>query len=150
MQNLEILIDRFVKWGTEDSLPGEDNLKELEIALMKLYKEYLELEDQFDEKEYLDPPKFEYDSIMKIVARNFPRLGYYNKVLNVTENIGIPEYGVGDACDDLADIIKDLMEVRWRLKNTSTADAIWHFKFLFKAHSGMHLVDLLKYLKEKE
>ena len=59
------------------------------------------------------------------------------------------EIGIGDELDDLTDIIKDLLEVKWRLENTSENDALWTFEFSMRTHSEQHLVDLLKQLKER-
>lgn len=59
------------------------------------------------------------------------------------------EIGMGDAVDDLSDIIYDLLEVKWRLEHTSETDAWWHFLFTFQAHTQQHLIDLLNYLKNK-
>jgi len=61
-----------------------------------------------------------------------------------------PDTGLGDANDDLSDIIKDLMEVQWRLQHTSEIDAFWYFEFIMRHHSEWHLVNLLKTLKDLE
>ena len=59
------------------------------------------------------------------------------------------EIGIGDEIDDLIDIIKDLLAVKWRMENTSEKDALWHFELSMRTHSEQHLVDLLKRLKER-
>jgi hypothetical protein len=56
---------------------------------------------------------------------------------------------IGDALDDLTDIIKDIFSVKWKYENTSIDDAEWQFYFSIRSHSESHLVNLLKYLKEK-
>jgi len=60
------------------------------------------------------------------------------------------EIGIGDALDDLTDIIKDLLVVKWKMDNTSEMDALWEFEFSMRTHSEQHLIDLLKFIKEKE
>ena len=55
----------------------------------------------------------------------------------------------GSGLDD-PDIIKDLLVVKWRMDNTSQMDALWHFEFSMRTHSEQHLIDLLKFIKEKE
>ena len=80
---------------------------------------------------------------------NFPDFGYYGCILD--SSIIVPEkedIGTGDAIDDLTDIIKDLLVVKWKIKNTSENDAIWDFEFSMRTHSEQHLVDLIKYLKD--
>ena len=71
-------------------------------------------------------------------------VGIYTEFLNVEL-----ELATRDAIDDLTDIIKDLLVVKWRFENTSKIDAIWDFEFSMRTHSKQHLVDLLKYMKEK-
>ncbi len=48
----------------------------------------------------------------------------------MTEGLGYPVYGTGDAVDDLSDIIKDLKQINWRLQNTSYLDTIWYVELL--------------------
>ena len=55
----------------------------------------------------------------------------------------------GYAVDDLSDIILDLLEVKWRIENNNLADGIWYFKLIFQSHTQQHIINLLRFMKEK-
>ncbi len=103
-----------------------------------------------DGTEYPQPPDWPYAERRALVAERFPAYGFYNVVLNVAEEVGKAELGVGDAIDDIADIAGDLAGVAWARRNTSEADALWHFEFTFHSHWGQHLRDLQQYIHSLE
>jgi hypothetical protein len=57
---------------------------------------------------------------------------------------------VGDAIDDIADIVRDLQEVIWRAEHQSENDARWYFRNLFWIHWGRHLRELSLYLHDRQ
>ena len=124
-----------------------DFLKKL---LVEIYSEFLKVEFDFDETDYDVEPDFDYDKIKDNVKSNFPDYGWYSKVLDLNKMEPDMEFGIGDAIDDLTDIIKDLLVVKWKMDNTSEMDALWEFEFSMRTHSEQHLIDLLKFIKEKE
>lgn len=70
----------------------------------------------------------------------------------MTKNIIIekdPELRVGDAIDDLVDVITDLLEIKWRYENNGKNDAFWFFKLIFFTHTQQHIIDILKFMKSK-
>ena len=84
-----------------------------------------------------------------MIQKNFPDFGYYNVCLNTKETTGIKyENGIGDAMDDITDILKDLWNAGWRFRNTSAEDAVFHFKVLFRPHTKDHTIGLLNYFSE--
>lgn len=93
------------------------------------------LEIEFDETEYDEEPNFSYNKLEENVKSNFPNFGWYSMVLESDEMEPNVEIGIGDELDDLPDIIKDLLAVKWRMENTSMKDAIWHFDFSMRTHS---------------
>ena len=127
-----------------------DKVDVLKKLLVDIYSEYLSVEFKFDNKEYEEEPEFDYAEIKKNVKSNFPDLDWYSSVIDLNKTEPNVEIGIGDALDDLSDIIKDLLAVKWKMDNTSEMDALWQFDFSMKSHSEQHLVDLLKYLKEKK
>ncbi|MCO6149409.1 DUF5063 domain-containing protein [Flavobacterium sp. NRK1] len=142
------VIASIIKWGFSHQIESIDKVEYLKNYLIKLYVLSLDINYVFDETEYTDSPDFNYNLIRKNVEYNFPDFGFYNTVSDFTfENI--TEIVLGDAIDDLSDIIKDLMEVKWRIENNSINDALWYFKFIFKSHSEQHLINLLNYVKNK-
>lgn len=83
-----------------------------------------------------DPPDWSYVERRALVTARFPGLGFYD----------LPDIRVGDATDDLADIIGDLAAATWRRQNTSDENALWHLLFTHQSHWGQHLEDLRRYL----
>ncbi|MCK0108004.1 DUF5063 domain-containing protein [Flavobacteriaceae bacterium S0825] len=151
MNRLNEIIDRITEFGTNPNVTSEN--KELEITklLVDLYSEYLGLSDiELDDKDYDDEPSFPYKKIRANVVANFPSFGWYHEVWESHKIIPDADLVTGDAIDDLTDIIIDMLAVKWRIVNTSINDALWHFSFSMKIHSEQHLVNFLKYLKDKK
>ena len=125
----------------------EPILDALELALDKLALVRHHLQYEFEEG-HPDPPRKDYDEMRALVGQRFTAFGYYNRVEDVAVKIGQTETMLGDAVDDLADIVLDLYKVKWRWENTSEADALWHFETMFGFHWGMHLRNLQLFLYE--
>ncbi|WP_299222332.1 DUF5063 domain-containing protein [uncultured Aquimarina sp.] len=151
MNTLLEIIDHIVAWGITPKLNIENKELALKKSLISLYQEYLTLEGNVadDHEEYPEAPDFNFEKISNTIRSNFPELGFYQNVSDPFD-LEKPDNGLGDANDDLSDIIKDLMEVQWRFENTSEIDAIWYFEFIMRNHSERHIVNLLKTLKDIE
>lgn len=78
------------------------------------------------------------------IGARFPNYGYYASADQAEVLDDKP--AVGDAVDDLLDIVRDLREVSWRYDALGADDAHWHFRLLFQIHWGRHLRDLSLYL----
>lgn len=148
IKDLQELITSITKWGLRIEVV-ENKIDDLKRTLVTLYSYCLDVNYVFDEKEYADCPDFNFEQIRKNIESNFPDFGFYNLVsnLNITYK---PENIVGDAVDDLSDIIKDLLEVKWRVENNSISDGLWFLSFSFENHFEQHLIDLLNYIKTKQ
>jgi hypothetical protein len=94
----------------------------------------------------LEPPDF-LPQYSEIGAR-FPDFGYYASADPATVLDEKP--AVGDAIDDLIDIVRELREACWRYDLLGADDAHWHFRFSFEIHWGRHLRDLSLYLHAKQ
>ena len=127
---------------------AEDNVTSLEHALDKLALARHYLRYKFDEGDYPDPPGKNYDKVREIVNQRFPGFGFYNVVLDVAENLTKTKMVVGDAIDDLTDIVIELYNVIWCWENTSEADALWRFETMYKIHWGEHLRKLQLYIHD--
>ena len=149
MNTLKQLIDRIVEFGTNEKLVSKNKTLELQRLLVEIYAEYLKVETTFDDTDYKEPLSADYDKIRKVVTKHFPDFGYYYSTFRSYELNENTDLVTKDSIDDVTDIIKDLIEVQWRLKNNSEKDGLYQFKFLMKHYSEQHLVDLLKYLKDK-
>lgn len=149
MSELRKLIDQITEFGINPKVELTDKADVLKKLLVGIYSEYLKTEFEFDETDYEDEPDFDYKEILENVKTNFPDFGWYSSVLDSNKMEPNVEIGIGDELDDLTDIIKDLLVVKWKMENTSMDDALWQFQFSMQSHSEQHLVDLLKRLKER-
>lgn len=149
MSELRKLINNITEFGINPNVELTDKNNVLKKLLVGVYSEYLNVESEFDEADYEEEPDFDYQKISKNVKSNFPDFSWYGTILDINKIDRESELGTKNAVDDLTDIIKDLLVVKWRFENTSEIDAIWNFEFSMRTHSEQHLVDLLKYIKEK-
>ena len=74
------------------------------------------------------------------IGKRFSELGYYG-VADPAEVFEI-QPTLGDAIDDLADIVRDLEEVLWRLEHLGLDDAHHEFRASFEIHWGRHAREL--------
>jgi len=144
------VIDQFITWGTTSKLSIENRELQLKKMLISLYQEYLSIQENIpsDDNEYPDPPEFNFEEISNTIRSNFPELGFYQAIADPFD-LEKPDNCLEDANDDLSEIIKDLMEVKWRLENTSEPDAIWYFEFIMRNNSEQRLINLIKFLVDK-
>ena len=148
MSKIETLINRITEFGINDKVESENKELDIQKLLVELYSAYLNLKADFDDGDYEEVPAFDYDSIKKNVEANFPNFGWYHSVWDSHKIIPDADLVTGDAIDDLTDIIKDLLEVKWCFENTTDKNANWHLFNLMRVHSEQHLVNFLKYLKD--
>lgn len=149
MKNLIEHIDKLIEFGKNSNLNTENKISDLKKALIGIYNAYVNLEFEFDEKDYPEEPDFDYKEIRQNLSKNFPEFGLYHVAHDCHIIDKDADLVIGDALDDLTDIIKDLLTVKWKYENTSIDDARWEFDFSMKNHSEMHLVSFLKYLKDR-
>ena len=150
MNKLRKLIDQITEFGINPKVELTDKTDVLKKLLVGIYSEFLNVEFEFDESDYDEEPDFDYDEIRQNVKSNFPDFDWYSMVMDLNRLEPNVEIGIGDALDDLTDIIKDLLAVKWKMDNTSEMDALWEFELSMRTHSEQHLIDLIKYIKEKE
>lgn len=149
MKELIPTINKIVKYGLEPNLTTTDKEKELEKNLVKIYSLYFDIEFKFDETDYPDLDKTEYADIRQNVTSNFEDFGFYKTVSDIEDIDNLNDNTIGDALDDLTDIIRDLLEIKWRIENNSLADGLWFFELTFYSHTQQHILDLLKYMKQR-
>jgi hypothetical protein len=125
----------------------EENVAALEVALDRLawMRHFVKFNFEAD---HPNPPRKEYQAVRALAVQRFPDFGTYNTVLDFTVNVAETELAVGDAIDDITDIVLDLYDVAWCWMNTSEADALWHFENGFWSHWGEHLRNLQLYIHE--
>jgi hypothetical protein len=149
LSKLENLINRITEFGTKPDVVSENKTDEIRQLLVGIYSEYLNLKTDFDDSDFEEEPDFNYAEIKKNVESNFPEFGWYHSVWESHKLDKDADITTGDAIDDLSDIIKDMLEIKWQFENTSQKYAEWCFKDIMRIHSEQHLVNFLKYLKDK-
>lgn len=149
MTELIPTINEIVKYGLQPNLTIADKEKLLERNLVKIYDLYFDIEYKFDETDFQDFDKSQLPDIRKNVESNFKDFGLYKTVLDINDLENIRDNAIGDAIDDLTDIIIDLLEVKWRIENYSLSDGLWFFELTFRSHTQQHILDLLNFIKKK-
>jgi len=149
MTELIPTINEIVKYGLQPNLIVADKEKMLERNLVKIYGFYFDIKYKFDETDFPDFNKSRLPDIRKNVESNFKDYGYYTTILDITDLDKSKNNAIGDAIDDLTDIIIDLLEIKWRIENNSLADGLWFFELTFYSHTQQHILDLLNYIKQK-
>jgi len=112
-------------------------------TLDELLIAYHNTPESFDELNDKEAPDSDYDQISALLTKRFPDFGFYAVADPLDMDLEAP--GVGDAIDDLADIVMDMQETLWRYENVSEADGNWYFRFSYY-HWGIHIRKLGLYL----
>ena len=149
MTELIPTINEIVKYGLQPNLTVTDKEKLLERYLVKIYDLYFDIEYKFDETDFPDFDKTQLPDIRQNVSSNFKDFGFYKTILDINDVNNLTDTALGDAIDDLSDIIFDLLEIKWRIENNSLADGLWYFQLIFYGHTQQHILDLLSYMRQK-
>lgn len=142
-------INEIVKYGLEPNLATTDKEKKLEKNLVKIYQLYFDIKYKYDETDFPVFGKTEYSDIRQNVTSNFKDFGFYKTILDIEDIDNTKNNALGDALDDITDIIIDLLEIKSRIENNSLADGLWFFELIFYTHTQQHILDLLNYMKQK-
>jgi hypothetical protein len=121
---------------------AEERLQHLRRSLDRLALLQHDISYTFDERDYPDTPRKDYNAVREHVSSRFPDLGHYNVPSAVTQQIAESAIDVGDAVDDIADIAIELYDVLWRFDHTSVDDALWYFEFSYTSHWEHHVREL--------
>jgi hypothetical protein len=124
MSDLKSILDELTKFGVTPNVEGGNNLNTLKLLLANIYSHYLEVSFEYDENDYDESPDFDYKVVRKIAESNFPELGFYHSLFESHQVSREADVTLGDGIDDLTDIIKDMLAVKWRFENTSNNDAL--------------------------
>ena len=134
MAGLIQTINEIVKYGLQANLMVIDKEKLLERNLIKIYNFYFDIKFEFYKTDYPEFDKSILPDIRKNVVSNFEDLGFYKIILDINDIENLKDNAIGDAVDDLTDIIIDLLEIKWRMVNNSLADGLWFFELTFRIH----------------
>lgn len=149
MKELIPTISEIVKYGLNPNLNVTDKEELLERHLVKIYDLYFDIEYKYDDTDFPDFNKSQLPDIRHNVSSNFEDFGFYKTILDINDIDNLQGHAIGDAIDDLSDIITDLLEIKWRIENNSLADGLWYFQLIFNGHTQQHILDLLNFMKQK-
>lgn len=149
MQEFLNSIDEIIKFGEKEFSNKNENELKLEENLIKIYHHSFSLPSVIDDNDYPDFPKEEFENVRKYVCCNFKEYGHYKTFMNILKTNDKKDVLIGDAVDDITDIILDFLEFRWRFDNTSVEDAIWYFELNFRTHTKQHILNILNYINLK-
>lgn len=123
----------------------ERRQEQLLAALNLLELAVLALPDVEPDGDDFGQPPSVYTSRRAAVAAAFPEFGFYSKA--DMRSVGVPQpVLVGDAVDDLADILADLDCSLWHETHAGVTSAVWEVRQLYEMHFGAHLADLRAYV----
>lgn len=150
MTDLILTVNEITKFGLQPNINVSDRDFLLEKHLIIIYKLYFEVEYEDDNHNYPNFDKSKLPDIRSNIMSNFPYFGFYKSVVDMNDMTNFTDISLGDAVDDLNDIILELLEVKWRIENNNLNDGLYFFKFIFSAHIQQHLLDLLNFMKQRE
>jgi hypothetical protein len=122
----------------------EDRQVALIRALSRLEVAALDLPDVSTDKEGESGPNT-YDLNRAAVTASFPELGYYHSI-RPSSPVEDQEVTIGDAVDDLSDILRDIDEALWVETLKGWRKGVWEARFGYEHHFGAHLADLRSHL----
>ncbi|MFZ5677252.1 MAG: hypothetical protein ACOZAM_30180 [Pseudomonadota bacterium] len=97
----------------------------------------------------LEPPRLDYAQTYDSIRQRYPFLGRYWLALHPVLQEGTEgELAVGDAIDDLADILSELKDVRWLHERAGRKEALGALRERYDMHLWMHIHSLRQYLEE--
>ena len=120
------LIDNVVSLATDLGESDQDYVEasimaQLDTLVVTIYQ--VEPHSDFT----ADTPIAEADSkaLRAVLSQRFPRWGTYNTVMSITDDIGNTDLALGNAIDDLTDIIGELLRVRTARSTLDESQAQW-------------------------
>lgn len=142
-QNLRGTIQEFLDLCEGNSGPPSEVVKELALLLDRLALASHASVPSASWKD-AETPRPEYQAVREKIVRRFPDFGLYLEGGTKPDD----EILVGDAIDDICDILIDLSEVAWIRDHVGEIEARWEFHFGFDNHWGSHLRSLQWYIHE--
>lgn len=125
-EHLFDLIDEVVSLATD---LGESDQDYVEASLMArldhLVIAIYQVSPQSDFN--ADPVVDEADTqaLRSVLSQRFPRWGTYNTVMSITDDMGDTDLALGNAIDDLTDIVGELLTVRTARHSLDESQAQW-------------------------
>lgn len=142
-------LNDIVQYGLFPDLNNAEPERHLERALVKLYDLCLNLSNEVVAADYPEVDRSLFPDVRVNVTSNFKKFGYYKTFLHISDVYTFDDHALGDAIDDVADIIGDLLEVRWRIEHVGLDNGLWFLHFTFHTHMQQHILGVLTYMHQK-
>ena len=95
-----------------------------------------------------EAPHFAMGHWRDVIGPRFPMLGrYWETATSRMVSNESPEIVVGDAIDDLDDIVREFSEAKWYLVNFGRDEALAALRWRYESHLYMHLTRLRLHLE---
>jgi hypothetical protein len=129
-------VHEFLHLFENEPLPEDRRLRKLASALDRLSCAYHDVRALGGPEGYQVSDKPDYVDARALAAKYFPDFGLYPTIPPLSDINTAPE--MGDAVDDLADIWKEMVEVKllWDAGSASAAEN--QFKLGYEFHWGQH------------
>src|SRR5690606_3915163 len=103
MTELIPTINEIIKYGLQPNLTTDKDERNtiLEKSLVEIYRLYFEIEYEFDETDYPEFDKNNYQNIRQNIESNFPDFGFYKTIIDFNDLDNKVDDAIGDAIDDL-------------------------------------------------
>lgn len=129
--------------------PGEISRLISAIDTFTYSLQFIGLDIPTIERGEVEPPQFDYRETYEAVKERYSTLGNYWLALHaIIQDDAEGELAVGDAIDDLVDILNDLREVQWLGEHVDRRNALAALRTRYDMHLWMHVHSLRQYLEE--
>lgn len=127
---------------------GEGGYRELYglLSKLELFTLRIDLDSGFDIDPDQEYERLDYNDLRKELSKRFPELGYYHSVLNRLKVSEQPDQAIGDALDDLCDVVIDVAMAEQAFLADDSSNALWELRLSYDTHWARHLVALKLYL----
>lgn len=120
------LIDKIVSLATDLGESDQDYVEAMLMAqLDSLVVAIYQVTPQSDPSPDLLVEEADTKALRSVLSQRFPRWGTYNTVMSITDDMGDTDLALGNAIDDLIDIISELLVVRAARRDPNESQAEW-------------------------
>ncbi len=120
------LIDKIVSLATDLGESDQDYVEAMLMAqLDSLVVAIYQVTPQSDPSPDLLVDEADTKALRSVLSQRFPRWGTYNTVMSITDDMGDTDLALGNAIDDLTDIISELLVVRAARGDPNESQAEW-------------------------
>lgn len=125
-EDLFDLIDAVVSLATDLGEPDQDYVEantmvQLDALVVAIYQ--ATPHSDFNTDPQITEPDTK--ALRSVLRQRFPRWGTYNTVMSITNDMGDTDLALGNAIDDLTDIIGELLTVRTARSTLDASQAQW-------------------------